>query len=342
MYILKKTKNGKKCMKRKIALVLSMLMLLSVVVFAGGCGKSDGDDSSKKKKTSETSLSNGDTIEFGSYPQTEVTDSSLVSTLTNKAGSTDNWTSYNYYIEDEQSDFMRYTDVEYNGEKYRGVYFDSYRPGYTVYLSSADESRQDDNGYNTGTVYWFKYEPVTWTILDADTGLVISKLVLDSQEYYDNGYNRTKDGNTVYPNNWEYSNIRSWLNDDFYNTAFTKTEKKKINTTTLENKAWDTVDSEYDANDTEDKVFALTYDDAFNHWNSYKDRRAENTDYAKCQGVYDNTSYGTSSYWLRSAGYGNNNACYVNYDGDVSYYYYVGTIIGIRPALCLNLSSSIY
>ncbi|MCF0113210.1 MAG: InlB B-repeat-containing protein, partial [Bacilli bacterium] len=102
---------------------------------------------------------------FGSYPQTEVTDSGLIAALNSAAGTlptagnatVGNWTSYNYYIFSSVSHFMWHADIEHaDGNKYRGVYFTSYRPYYTTYSSSASNSYQDDNGYNTNTVYWFK------------------------------------------------------------------------------------------------------------------------------------------------------------------------------------------
>ena len=73
----------------------------------------------------------GDIIEFGSYPQSEVTDARLKTEL-NKMEKT--WISYNYYSGEGwysdatvPGDWMQYTDVEYMGAKYRGVKFTYYR-----------------------------------------------------------------------------------------------------------------------------------------------------------------------------------------------------------------------
>ncbi len=106
-----KTKN-RHIVCRALCIVLSLLMLLTVTpmtVFA--------------EETETKTYKTGDIIEFGSYPQSEVTDAALKSALTSRAGSTDGWTSYNYYIGGAQGDYMKYTDVEYGGAKYRGVYF---------------------------------------------------------------------------------------------------------------------------------------------------------------------------------------------------------------------------
>ena len=126
----------------------------------------------------------GDTIEFGSYPQTDVTNE-LGSVLEQQGGE---WISYNYYEnssysyqdgEMKPSDYMRFRDVDYNGAKYRGVVFDHYRP--FVQKTALDIQKQ--NGYNPGKTYWFRYDPIQWRVLDPSTGLVISETVLDSHEF---------------------------------------------------------------------------------------------------------------------------------------------------------------
>ena len=280
---------------------------------------------------------------IGTYPQTMVTDESLVASLTSKAGSTDNWKSYNYYISGEQSDFMKYTDIELNGEKYRGVYFTSYRP----YFTTGDGITRYQQCYSTNTVYWFKYEPVIWQILSydakTDTLKLMSRDILDSQEYYDNNEIRTINETTIYPNNYEYSNIRKWRNETFYNTAFTSSEKSAIVKTTLDNSAYSTSYSEYDSNSTTDNIWVLSYDEVLNADYGFSDdagnckaRASAGSDYADVQGV--------SSKWrLRSAGYDYNRACTVYSDGYVYSHLNVNiTDLGVRPALTLNLKSEIY
>jgi hypothetical protein len=65
--------------------------------------------------------------------------------------------------------------------------------------------------------------------------LTVSNMRIDSQEYYDSKDNRTINGSTVYPNNYKESNIRIWLNNNFYNQVFSSTEQLSINTTTVDN-----------------------------------------------------------------------------------------------------------
>ena len=303
-------------------------------------------------------IRNGNKITFGSYPQTEVTDSSLKTALNNKAGTlptssnSRSWISYGYYINNSQSNFMWYIDIEHDGEKYRGVYFTSYRPNYTSNSSSASNSYQDNNGYNTGNVYWFKYEPISWTVLDENTSektaFILCDMIIDSQEYYltDSG-TRNIGGETVYPNDYAQSTIRKWLNETFYNTAFNQLQRAIILTTSVDNSAATTgsTNNSYACEDTQDKIFLLSYEEATNGsygLNSTVERRKKTTDYAKSQGVYiysTNGSYAENGdWWLRSpySSY-NNRVRYLEYDGYLHYYYVDRVNVGVVPALKIKL-----
>ena len=167
-----------------------------------------------------------DYIYFGSYPQSEVKDSNLKKSLTNIAGSTSSWQSYGYYIKGYKSNFMVYKDVTYDGQKYRGVYFSQYRPRDPQVGSSLDNSDQDDNGYRINTVYWFKYEPIKWKILSESGGsaYLCAVTILDAQSFH----HTTEKTNGYYANNYARSDIRVWLNNTFYDTAFSSSEKNAI------------------------------------------------------------------------------------------------------------------
>ena len=297
---------------------------------------------------------NGNKITFGSYPQSEVTDSSLTATLNSKAGTLPTssnsraWTYYSdYYISSSERHFMWYIDVEEGGEKYRGVYFTSYRPGYTGVSSSTDNTYQDDNGYTTSTVYWFKYEPISWTILSEDmangTALILCDMIIDSQAYH------YRFSSSKITNNYAKSTIREWLNATFYNTAFNKSQKQLILTTTVDNSAATTHSStnEYACENTQDKVFLLSYQDVTNSnygFSSSIARIKKTTDYAQAQGAYTSTSTdyaGNGNWWLRSpVSTSKDAASGVSGAGGVSYYYnyYVyNTSFGVVPALQILL-----
>lgn len=302
----------KKMFKRILSTLLVSVLLIGIAPI-GGFGlapKANAKDISSCKV--------GDIIEFGSYPQSKITDSDLIAKI-EAVGKSISWVDYNYYIGTGTSDdgnmkpvdgMMLYKDIPYNGSKYRAVKINQYRPYRTGNTSS--ETYQYDNGYNKGNIYYFKYEPLSWRILDPSEGYVMCNQIIDSQAYqnfiYYNGseyYNSEACEN--YASDWVTSSLRQWLNNSFYKTAFSEEEKEQIGTSHLENKS--TYSSTYDSADTYDKIFLISYYDAANSaygFDSSSDandaaRQLKGTDYAKCQGLYVSSSYDGPSWWrLRS------------------------------------------
>ncbi len=298
---------------------------------------------------------------FGSYPQTEVSsmDGALLSTLNTKAGHLPtatniyNWIDYGYYVSGSVSSNMYYIDIDNDSDgtyDYRGVYFRQSRPYYTTTTSS--NTNQPDNGYNTTFIYWFKYEPIKWNVLTAKNGkiLLISDLLLDSQDYYYSDSSRsgatdyqgnTKTG-TTYANNYMFSHIRSWLNETFYETAFSTLEKEIIETTTVDNSVSSTGNSSnsYACGNTSDKMFLLSCKEVTTYYPSNSKRQAKGSDYAKSQGLYvssDSSYSGYSWYWLRSPVYSCDYfARYIHYDGDICNDFVFYTYYGVRPACWIN------
>lgn len=309
----------------------------------------------------------GSYVYFGSYPQSDVTSSmgeTLASNVSTKPPSSNanGWTSYKYYISSSNStDFMWYKDVEYSGSKYRAVYFTSYRPYYTENSSSTSNTYQYDNGYYTSNVYWFKYEPIKWRILEESNGkaTLLAEMILDSQEYHDNYSTRTINEETIYANNYEYSSIRKWLNDNFYNTAFNATEKALIREVEVDNSArstspdttlWNSGTNNYACNNTNDKVWLLSEQEVTRSSYGFATdastydtvRRKKTTAYSRCQGCWTSTSSsyaGNGRWWLRSP--------YVNddryarlvsgYGSSVNGNLVSRTNLGVVPALQISL-----
>lgn len=296
---------------------------------------------------------NGTKMYFGTYPQTKVT-ASETNGLSSITFDSSTWTSYKYYIESTQVDYMYYKDVDIDNNgtyDYRGVYFNQYRPYDYSLSSSTDNSCQYENGYLTNAIHWFSYDPIEWKILTESNGkaLILANLILDSQDYYSSGGSSsfTHNGGTGYANNYELSSIRKFLNDNFYNTAFNDLQKAIIEETIVDNSAYSTGYSlnSYACNDTKDKLFLLSHSEATSRdygLNSYSARRAKGSDYAKCQGlyVYSSTysSNGNSYWWLRSPYYHNDSsACIVVDDGNVNSLSVLITSYGVRPACWITL-----
>lgn len=347
-------------MKKTFRRILSALLIAVMLVGVAPVGGIDLNV--KSSAESGSSYKTGDIIEFGSYPQSKVTDSATVSKLD---GVTKNWKSYNYYSgtgsrDDgnmKPSDYMQYADIVFNGNKYRAVTFSEYRPS-TTGSTHSDGTYQDDNGYYTGNVYYFKYEPLKWRVLDASTGLVVCDRAIDSQAYqnyiyYNGGYYYNSKDCKKYASDWQTSSLRKWLNEDFYNTAFSKLQQNLIKEYMRENKSgWY---DKYDSNPTSDKITLLSYGDVLNLYYGFHfsnevfdtARQRKSTDYAKCQGCFtrrDGSSYSDNSFWwLRSPAFADD-AMEVGNDGSANG---IGrgcgyTNVGVVPALNLDLNSLSY
>lgn len=260
---------------------------------------------------------NGGYVLFGSYPQTAMKEDALKSALSEKAGdlpengNNGKWTSYYYPYGNSDhtemcydTDFMWYIDVEHEGSTYRGVYFTYYRPNVALNALQDDSdsyiySKQKSNGYLIGSLYWFKYEPVLWQIIRSEDGKaqLLCMTAIDSQPYtLVTGQSADRitdelDSHYVYYNvmpnvpaktlgtNYEYSEIRRWLNEDFYGLAFNARQKNLINETLLDNATGDV------GADTYDKVFVPSIAELA----EVKDFDRKASDYAKSQGI--ETSY---------------------------------------------------
>lgn len=108
-------------------------------------------------------------------------------------------------------------------------------------------------------------KPIEWRVLAVNNGraLVISENLL----FYAR-YNRTKTDVT-----WETCTIRKWLNNDFLTEAFSSSEQTKIATVTNQNPN----NSKYGTkggNATQDKIFALSVEEADKYFTSDSDRKA--------------------------------------------------------------------
>lgn len=331
----------KKMFKKALSVLLAVLMVISVVPASTLMSAS----------ASAASLGYvvGDVVEFGSYPQSKVTDSVLLEELN---ALTLEWKSYGFMSGDgefgsmTESDYMKYADVELDDEKYRAVTFTQYRPNLTYIASTEKNSNQDDNGYFTDAVYWFRFEPLKWRIIDAEAGLIMSESLVDAQPYAETVYYHENGGSTeddyyldfahrTYANNYEDASLRDWLNEEFYTTAFSDDEKSKVLTYKCDNSA---AVSKYDSGSTRDYVFIPSSDDVNNAdmgFASDSDRTAEGTDYAKALGLYTPDSGENSFWWLRTPGTYSYYACRVDNSGKTDDY---GNSVdftnyGIRPVI---------
>lgn len=302
------------------------------------------------------SYSVGDIIELGTYPQTLVTDPSITNILNKKNLP---WISYNYYTGNNRagtmvtSDYMKYMDTMLGDEKYRGVVFTQYRPKRTWYKSNADNSYQDENGYTCNEVYWFKYEPIQWIVLDPAEGLLITKNILDSQAFSnlfymdsDDYYAYNDSSKSTQAISYTTSSLRQWLKYDFVNTALTGPGNDCVITNSYV--------YEINSNTYSDTVFIFKSMDIVKSeygYSSNKDaadpnRMAYGTDYAKIQGLHVSDkaqSNGYSVWRLRDHTVKYSYCtCAVNCNGSMTIVADIeDTSVGVRPCKKLTLKSTI-
>lgn len=338
-------------------LIKTLLLVVTLTGVLSSCGNKEDNSSLSSETSSSSSSSSQKVIEhitFGRYPQTKVSDETLIASLNDKAGdlpsfsNKQSWISYGYYSEGKISSYMYYIDLDIDSDHqmdYRGVYMTSYRPHTTELASSEENSVQDDNGYLINNVYWFKYEPISWEVLSKDKSkaLVVSDLIIDAQEYNyrtdthkgDKDYKGDTTEEFIRANNYMFSYVRSWLNTTFYQDAFNVDEQEKILLTTVDNSASSTHSSavNFASPNTEDKIFLLSYTEVLNYGIELK----SGSDYSKSQGLVVSAKNNNSSYILRSpTSFQDQNYGVSNYG--VTYNNYINsTKAGICPACYINL-----
>ena len=281
-------------------------------------------------------------VELGEYPQTVVEDTTTVSAL-NALGDSAK-TGRTFVVgaseDDAQTAHVEYT---YNDAKYVKVA--------SALVWGSDSKFASGTAPTSGNAYWFKVEPIKWFLLEAysatktaytgsTTNLrVISEQILTANVIFD-----------ADTNPWNASNIRTWLNNAFYTSAFSAEEKGHIvkNTTryfgTNEYETKDDYTVTTGGSTSEDDVWLPSYyemDNTYYGTNLYlnkKGRAATPTDFAVVNNVVMGST-GCGNYWLRSAGSAAISACGVNYVGSLGFnrLNVPTTIYGVRPALTITL-----
>ena len=230
---------------------------------------------------------------FGMYPQTVVLDSDFSYELD----------VYAKTAQKEENGWIKYTDGSY----------------YTSVVASPNFERYFEDGTKVVNKksYWFKCEPIKWKVIKSDDSslLLVSEKILDAHIFCDDN------SSDYFLNNYKESSIRSWLNNEFYNTAFLDS-KSRIKTTHIDNSPISTgnENNKYTCDDTDDKVFLLSRQDYQNDDYGFADesdgnyknkannkekRKSKGTDYAIARGLnawntINSDSFGYGSYWTRS------------------------------------------
>ena len=202
-----------------------------------------------------------------------------------------------------------------------------------IYVKLGSFDLEDSKGYTDG-----RKEDLEWEIIDYDENydkaLLISRYVIAYK-----AYNEVEDDKQ--PVTWEQCTLRSWLNDDFYKAAFTKSERSLIKQVSLANERYFLCDG---GNDTEDRIFLLSSSEFSRYYPAGDEFHAPKK---SCAALFVNGVY-SSYWWLRSPGYyqyyaaqaSNEKGNYANHGGykmtenGEIYVLYGGAV---RPAFWLKL-----
>ena len=174
-------------------------------------------------------------------------------------------------------------------------------------------------------------EPIKWRVLsvDGNDAFLLSDMTLDAKPYNEENKFVT----------WENCTLRNWLNDSFYNIAFTEKEKSVITETKAVTSRGDGV---------LDKVSILSNIDAgntsygFNYDSVESETRAvKNTEYATSNGAF---SYKENGYWwLRPYNERVERIYWVSANGNFESgidYFITDINTAICPCIHINLSSN--
>lgn len=347
----------KNLMKSSIAFLMSVLTVFALFV---------------PSFAAEKTYKKGDIIEFGSYPQSQVTDTALIAELKKQKHdwkketmtSDNNWwgySSYNYIKE--------YADIDYNNKKYRALKEKTYSDGEII-----SESTE---------ILYFEYESIEWIVLNPESGMLISKKAIDKQ-YFNDYFYMVEDGGLREINagkehydacDYTKSKLRTWLNNTFYDDAFSESEKGKIKLTEIENNKYSDIWgfsededlSKYEIiamrwdepiykvpayNNTKDKVFLLSVEEYYdfdfdenNHWVQSNEKdiaQSEYTSYAS--GGQKVTFYnGIASWWTRSAGGNRYTVSYFYPEWRMTTWWAFSSGVscwhpcGVRPVICIDM-----
>ena len=168
-----------------------------------------------------------------------------------------------------------------------------------------------------------------WQILDYDEknnkALLLSRYLVGSERYMDTG-NTMKDEDVT----WADSTIRQYLNDNFYNSVFSKAEKsliKKVKIKNPDNKKMKTKGGK----NTSDRIFLLSISEVEKYF-------SENPGKGSISRVGRFRNGDAGEWWLSSPGISQASASYVTGDGKILGNYHTANFANVRPAIWIDLS----
>ena len=192
------------------------------------------------------------------------------------------------------------------------------KPGDTLFLGEYEQNNKAEDGA----------EAIEWTVLQVNDSkaLLLSTKVLDCQPYDADKKDTT----------WATSSLRKWLNNAFYEEAFSADEAALIEVTDVSNgKGEQPVKDKWEGKagkDTKDNIWVLSYNEVKKYLNSPK---VVGTEYANSKGAKAGIFGSDASWYTRSVGKKQNQATYITDSFDPQSTG-VGSKMGIRPAMWIS------
>ena len=168
-------------------------------------------------------------------------------------------------------------------------------------------------------------EPIEWIVLEtkSDRALLISRYALDGQRYNSQDVDVT----------WEKSTIRAWLNTRFIRDAFSEEEQKRIIYSTVSADKNPDYLSVNVGDETIDKLFLLSFQEADKYFSSDEMRICVGSPYCFSRGAYQEWKTEYCWWWLRTQGETGNSAAYVHAKGSISSEGLNDSVEAVRPAM---------
>lgn len=274
-------------------------------------------------------LMRGDTDgNISSTPKVNTNYSELVTQATEAMGQITEETPENNIMAQESSN----TDPEESNATIPTIGFSDLKPGEIIELGRYEQDGKTTNGA----------EPIEWLVLAAEDNevLIVSVLGLETLPYEESQHSV----------DWENCSSRAWLEESFYENAFTDSEKRSIIEKEViqhKNKGYPYADQ---GNNTMDHIFLLSTEEYITYLYDNNDidpqfREGIPSEYVLQKDIekYDYHKGERCWWWLRTSSAYNEKACFVAAMGPSEVYvgYPVNKLGGIiRPAMWMALSEN--
>ena len=179
-------------------------------------------------------------------------------------------------------------------------------------------------------------EPIQWVVLDKIDGqlLLLSADILEARQYHHVPFEEVT---------WENSDLRAWMNGDFYEGAFNPVQRGLIETVHNEN-ADQSITGASGGAATDDRVFALSETESVIYFNTAAARSDIGAALASqhaAAGPLSVSEDGAADWWLRSPGTYGFATQFVDASGTPSLSgANVDLQYGVRPALWMNVAGA--